>query len=175
MRRIQYQATIEMAAAFLSFSESSLVQTLMHKLKYENELQVGLYLGSEFGHQLLTSPHFRDIDVVIPVPLHPKKKKSRGYNQCDSVAQGIASILKLPVNTIDFVRLLNNPSQTNMHRMERYDNVENIFRCLNPTAFEGKHVLLVDDVLTTGATIGSAARCLNSAGCRVSVATLAMA
>lgn len=175
MRRIQYQATIEMAAAFLSFSESSLVQTLMHKLKYENELQVGLYLGNEFGRQLLTSPHFNNIDLVVPVPLHPKKKKSRGYNQCDSVAQGIASVLKLPVNTIDFVRLLNNPSQTNMHRMERYDNVENIFSCVHPAAFEGKHVLLVDDVLTTGATIGSAARSLNSAGARVSVAALAMA
>lgn len=175
MRRLKFKAEIEMAAAFLSFSESSLVQTLMHKLKYQNELEIGFYLGHEFGKQLLTSAHFKNIDLVVPVPLHPKKRKSRGYNQCDSVAEGIASVLKLPVNTVDLVRRLNNPSQTSMSRMERYDNAENVFSCLNPILFTGKHVLLVDDVLTTGATIGSAAQVLNSAGSRVSVATLAIA
>ncbi|GHE28501.1 ComF family protein [Sphingobacterium griseoflavum] len=175
MRRIKHKAPVEMAAAFLSFAKSSLVQTMIHKLKYGQGTAIGMYLGRRLGHQLLASPHFHQIDLIIPIPLHKKKQRKRGYNQSEYIARGIAEVLKVQLDTVNFIRPMNTASQTSMGRMDRYDNVENIFACLNMQALVGKHILLVDDVLTTGATIASAARTLDRNGCRVSVAVLAMA
>lgn len=175
-RRLRGKATVEMAAAYLSFAQSSLVQKLIHRLKYGNAHEVGIYLGRQFGQQLLRSPFFNRIDVIVPIPLHKKKERLRGYNQSEDIAKGIAEVLRCAVNTTDFIRTVNSNSQTTMNKTDRYDNVEGVFDCLTLTPFFNKHILLVDDVLTTGATLAAAAATLSEkANCRVSVAALAMA
>lgn len=175
-QRLLGKAPIGTGAAYLSFSKSSSVQTIIHKLKYRKDHRVGKYLGKCFGEQLLTTSFYSDIDVVVPLPLHQKKKRIRGYNQSEYIAQGIAEAMSLPVNQVDFMRVTNTETQTKKRRLERHDNVENAFSCARPSAFESKHVLLVDDVFTTGATIASAARTLaEQCRCKVSVAVLAIA
>ena len=175
-KRLLGKAAIDAGAAYLSFAKSSLVQVMIHKLKYKEDYRVGIYLGQDFGQQLKQSSLYRDIDVVVPMPLHRKKQRSRGYNQTDYIARGIAETMSLPINNTDFRRVVDTDTQTKKSRMERYENVEHVFVCAKPAAFAGKHILLVDDVLTTGATMASAVRTLQeSAGCRVSVAVLALA
>ena len=175
-KRMLGKTHIETGAAYFTFSKSSLVQTLIHKLKYKQGIAIGDYLGFCLGEQLKESTLYDDIDLILPLPLHPKKKKKRGYNQSESIAGGVARAMSLPVNTLDFQRVIDTASQTKKNRMERYTNVENAFTCIHPEAFANKHILLVDDVLTTGATLASASRVLlESCACRVSVAVLALA
>lgn len=175
-KRLLGKAAIETGSAYLSFSKSSLVQTMIHKLKYRKDYRIGTCLGQWFGSQLSTAPLYVDVDIVVPLPLHQKKKRLRGYNQSVYIAQGIAEAMSLPVNTTDFIRVRNTVSQTKKSRFDRYDNVEDAFICIDPAAFEDKHILLVDDVLTTGASIASAARTLLAqCRCKVSVGVLAMA
>ncbi|WP_187444026.1 ComF family protein [Sphingobacterium phlebotomi] len=175
-QRLLGKAPIYTGAAYLSFSKSSLVQAIIHKLKYRKDLRIGKYLGKCFGKQLLASTFYSDIDVVVPLPLHRKKKRIRGYNQSEYIAQGIADVMSLPLNQVDFVRIINTETQTKKSRVERHDNVEDAFFCIKPSVFESKHILLVDDVFTTGATIASAARALaEQCHCKVSIAVLAIA
>lgn len=175
-QRLIGKAPIYTAAAYLSFSKSSSVQTIVHKLKYREDYRIGKYLGKCLGKQLLLSPYYTSLDVVVPLPLHATKKRIRGYNQSEYIARGIAEVMSLPINQGDFIRTINTETQTKKSRMERYDNLEDAFSCITSSAFENKHVLLVDDVCTTGATIASAARTLvEQCNCKVSVAVLAMA
>jgi len=175
-QRLLGKAPIDTGAAYLSFSKSSLVQAMIHKLKYRKDHRVGKYLGRCFGTQLLASPFYSNIDVVVPLPLHQKKKRIRGYNQSEYIARGIAETMSLPLNYVDFVRVINTETQTKKSRVERHDNVEDAFSCAKPSAFESRHVLLVDDVFTTGATIASAVRTLaEECHCKVSVAVLTIA
>ncbi|PRD53878.1 ComF family protein [Sphingobacterium gobiense] len=175
-QRLLGKAPINTGAAYLSFSKSSLVQAIVHKLKYRQDYRIGTYFGRCFGMDLLTSPFYADIDVVVPLPLHQKKKRIRGYNQSDYIAQGVAEAMSLPLNRSDFVRLVNTETQTKKSRLERHDNVEDAFTCVRPSAFDCKHILLVDDVFTTGATVASAVRTLtDQCNCKVSVAVLAIA
>ncbi|TYP91806.1 ComF family protein [Sphingobacterium allocomposti] len=174
-RRLVGKVDIEAAAAYLSFRKSSLVQAMVHKLKYRGIHEIGTYFGRCFGSQLAQSFTFSELDLVVPVPIYHKKRKERGYNQSDYIAEGIAQALSLPLDTKNLIRNVHTESQTGKERLERYENVEAIFTCRAPEAFSGKHILLVDDVLTTGATVASAARTLiEQCGCRVSVAVLAL-
>ena len=175
-QRLLGKTHIEAGSAYLSFTKSSLVQAMIHELKYQQNNRIGKYLGECLGKQLLNSPFFTDIDLIVPVPLYKKKERIRGYNQSERIAQGIAEVMSLPVNRVDFMRIEDTETQTKKNREERFENVEQAFCCNNPIAFEGRHVLLVDDVLTTGATIASASRTLSEeAGCKISVAVLAIA
>lgn len=175
-QRMLGKANIETGAAYLSFSKSSSVQAMIHKLKYRREERIGRYLGGCFAEQLLDSPFYSDIDLIIPLPLHRTRKKRRGYNQSEYIAQGIAEKMTLPLNGKDFIRVLDTDSQTDKRRIDRYENMEGAFICLQTACFEDKHILLVDDVLTTGATLASATRTLMEQGhCKVSIAVLAIA
>jgi len=176
VKRLKGKADAAMASAYLSFSKSSLVQALIHKLKYQKRRDIALFLGEQLGRQLAKSPFYGSVDLIVPIPIHKKKRRIRGYNQSEMIALGIAKAMNLPVDTQSFVRAVHKQSQTTQQRLERYENVENVFACIRPERLQGRHVLLVDDVLTTGATLASAIATLKEATrCKISVATLAIA
>ncbi len=165
---------LKSATSFLFFNKGGSVQHLIHLLKYKNKKETGVYLGKLFGFELKDSPHFRDIDVIIPVPLHPKKEQMRGYNQSYCIASGIGASMGKPVEKNNLIRVVHTTSQTKKSRYDRWKNVKGIFAVQQPETLLNKHVLLIDDVLTTGATLeASASVLLEIEGVNVSVATLA--
>ena len=167
---------IKYAASYYTFSKGSQFQNLIHKLKYHNKQEIGIALGRHFGESLKNSEFFKDIDLIIPVPLHPKKEKIRGYNQANLVAIGLSKSMQKPVQTANLIRLVHTDSQTKKNKLERWQNVESIFELIDPTLLENKHILLVDDVVTTGSTLESCAHAiLKAEGAQVSIATLAYA
>lgn len=170
------RVNITYAASYYTFSKGSQFQGLIHKLKYHNKQEIGIALGRHFGESLKNSDFFKDIDLIIPVPLHPKKEKIRGYNQAYLVAIGLGKSMQKPVENGNLVRLVHTESQTRKNKLDRWKNVESIFQIVDETTLENKHILLVDDVVTTGATLESCAHALLKAeGAQVSIATLAYA
>lgn len=158
------------------FSKTGKVQNLIHGLKYHGCRENGVFLGREIGKSLLKAPDYQDIDVIVPIPLHPKKEKSRGYNQSHVIAQGISETMNVPIVEKCLVRNVFTATQTKKSRDERWENVKDIFELKNHEKLVGKHVLLVDDVLTTGATLISAGKALMQVErIKISVATVACA
>jgi ComF family protein len=149
---------VQSAAAAYFFTKDSLIQKLIFELKYKNNKAAGIYLGKLTGHLLLSSPRFQPIDVLIPVPLHPSKKRKRGYNQAELICQGMAAIIQKPILTQTVIRSHSTGTQTRQDRIHRWQNMENVFRVMDETAIAGKHILLVDDVITTGATLEACGR-----------------
>ncbi len=153
MNRFAGRVNIAGAAAMYQFNKGGSVQQLLHQLKYRGRQDVGEYIGKSLGHQLKNPDSvINNIDIVVPVPLHWKKLRKRGYNQCDPLAKGIADTLGVPFSDTALERRHENVSQTGKTRFERWENVAEIFAVAEPEKLEGKHVLLVDDVVTTGAT-----------------------
>ena len=144
---------VEKAAAFSFYTRGSRIRSLIHKLKYSGVKEIGFELGRIYAVPLKASGFTAGIDLIIPVPLHPSKKRIRGFNQSEYISEGVADITGLPVNTESLVRVGLSATQTNRSRYERWTNVEGIFRVSDAGAIRGKHVLLVDDVITTGSTI----------------------
>lgn len=133
-------------------------------------------MGRCMASELLPSGFFEGVDVLLPVPLHRKRQRKRGYNQSEWIARGVAAVVGLPVCTAAVERTANTDTQTHKSAFERWQNVEGIFEIRQPEVLEGKHVLIIDDVLTTGATtVGCASCLLQVKGVRISVLTLAMA
>jgi ComF family protein len=167
---------LEHGAALLLFSKGGRVQHLIHKIKYEGRQELALQLGRMLGERLRQSPDFQDIDLVSPIPLHPRRLRWRGYNQAACLAQGIAETLQKPFEEEALARVQFKKSQTRKGRIERLKNVQESFVVKNPDLLLHKHVLLVDDVLTTGATLEACALpILEVEGTKISMATLAMA
>lgn len=158
------------------FSKTGKVQHLIHGLKYHHCRENGIFLGQEIGKSLLKAHDYQGVDCIIPIPLHPKKEKIRGYNQSHIIAEGISEIMNIPIAEKCLVRSVFTDTQTKKSREDRYQNVKDIFEVRNPSQLAGKHVLLVDDVLTTGATLMSAGKALMQVeGIKISVATVACA
>jgi len=158
------------------FSKESLIQHLIHQLKYKNNKEVGIYLGKLMGRQILNSNRFQQIDYLIPLPLYPDKEHKRGYNQATIICNGISSAMNIPVINNNVMRLRFTETQTRKHRTERWENVEGSFVIKNESTLKGKHVLLVDDVITTGATLESCGHAIMKTGdIKLSIATLAFA
>lgn len=167
---------LEAGASMLYFRKHGLTQNLLHNLKYRGKREVGLELGRLYGHQLAESPWFRGLDGIIAVPLHPRKERLRGFNQSDCFAQGLSETLKIPHWKKMLIRSVATDSQTKKSRFERLENMQNAFQVKNPGRLRGKHILLVDDVLTTGATLEACAlQVLAIPETRVSMATIAIA
>jgi ComF family protein len=167
---------IEYATSFFYFSKGSKYQTLLHNLKYKGMKELGDEIGKHFGIDLIQSSSFSSVDVICPVPLHPRKEKKRGYNQSWWIASGLARQMQKELSTGNLKRITQTETQTRKSRFERWTNVEGIFELSNPEAFEGKHILLVDDVVTTGSTLEACAQSiLSKTNARVSIATLATA
>ena len=169
------RVNIKAATSFLFFSKMGRVQSLIHQLKYKRQKEVGLLIGKLFGDDLLNSPYYTDIDFIIPVPLHPKKLKTRGYNQSLMIANGLQESMGIEVFT-GLQRKAHSSTQTRKSRYERWENVKDIFEIKEHKRLESKSVLLVDDVLTTGATLEACAQVLlDISGLQISIATLAYA
>lgn len=166
---------IERAASLLDFKKGTLSQTLLHELKYNHRQEIGTALGARFAKKVKPSGFFEGMDLIIPVPLHPKKLRQRGYNQSMLFAKGIQEHSDLPVWGNILVRKVHTGTQTRKKRMERIDNVAEAFHLKDPDQIQRKHILLVDDVVTTGATLEAcAAKLLAIKGTKVSVATIAL-
>ena len=164
------------ASAFIFFVHGSGYRELIHSFKYYGRWRQAQQMGEWYGGELSRSGLYSDVDIVIPVPLHPRKTLKRGYNQSEYISIGIARQLGIPVDTRSVKRHVHNPSQARKEHRDRWDNVKGIFSLSHPERLAGKHVLLVDDVLTTGATITSCAEAIIAAvpSCRISIATLAV-
>lgn len=169
------RVSVESAAAFLYFEKSSSYRKLLHAFKYKGKKEIGHQLGRIFGHHLKNS-RFSDVDFIIPMPLHKNKLRKRGYNQSEELAKGIAqSMGKSMLNKV-LVRAVPSTTQTKKSRFERWQNVEGIFKCIDTDKIKNKHLLLVDDVVTTGATFEALVSEVNTvSGLKVSVAALAVA
>ncbi len=166
---------IRHASALIYYIHNSRWRDMMHRFKYNSEFRHGRRLGEWLGYELSESPIYADIEYVVAVPLHPFRRLSRGYNQSDSIAAGVAKTLRC--RRIGGVkRLRHNASQATTERSSRWRNVEDLFEVVDPALFAGRNVLLVDDVFTTGATIMSCAEAILDAAptCQLWIATLAV-
>lgn len=164
------------ATAMLYFKKGTKVQNLMHSLKYKNQTQVGVKLGQLMGNRLKLAETYQDIDWVIPVPLHQKKLKLRGYNQSEYIAKGLANELGVQMDIKSLFRNKATESQTKKARYHRYENMQDVFGVKEINDLADKHVLLVDDVITTGATLEACGNTLLAHGIKkLSIAALAFA
>ena len=164
------------AAAHLYFTKESLVQHLMHQLKYKGNKDLGLQLGRLMGNALKNVSRFNKIDALVPLPLYPSKEKKRGYNQATVLCEGIAEILSVPILNKVITRPQQTETQTKKGRIERWKNMEGKFQLIDPLAIQEKHLLLVDDVVTTGATLEACGNeLLNAPNVKLSIATLCVA
>lgn len=158
------------------FTKGTLIQTLIHQFKYKSNIDVGLYLGAIMGRSLLNSNRFTTIDALIPLPLNAEKEFKRGYNQATILCNGMAEVMGVPVIKNNVVRNRFTETQTKKHRAERWKNVESSFGTNDSAALRNKHILLVDDVVTTGATLEACGtEILKIEGTKLSIATLAYA
>ncbi len=163
------------AAALFLYLPGSDSSSLVQTLKFRNRPALGLRLGEQMAEEWLNTGLFSDVDCIVPVPLAADRQRSRGYNQSELLAEGMARKTGLPVEKTGVCRIVSNPSQTSVSRTARRENVEGVFKLLEPERFAGRHVLLVDDVVTTGATLTSLACEVAKAGdVRFSIAALAM-
>jgi len=164
------------ATSYLFFSKGGGTQQMIHHLKYKGNREIGNYLGRQFGRQLNESPLFNTAGALVPVPLHAKKEHKRGYNQSLIIAEGMADVMNTPVFSDVLFRNTYSSSQTRKSRYERWENVKGIFELKNGKRLQGKHVILVDDVITTGATLEACGnKLLEIPGIRLSIASLAYA
>lgn len=138
------------------FSKTGKVQHLLHQLKYQGNKDAGYFLGQQLGESIRNAEPFQGIDYLVPIPLHPKKEHLRGYNQSFVIAQGVEEKTGIPINKGVLIRKVYTSTQTRKSREERWDNVKEIFDVIDAEVFVSKHVLLIDDVLTTGATLMAA-------------------
>lgn len=158
------------------FTKETLIQTLIHEFKYKGNKDLGLYLGQIMGKSLLHSSRFPQIDALVPLPLFADKEFKRGFNQATILCNGISEVMNVPVLKNNVVRKRFTETQTKKHRTERWENVEGSFEINNTKEIKGKHILLVDDVVTTGATLEACgAEILNVEDTQLSIATLALA
>ncbi len=165
---------IRYSTSYFYYIKDSRYQHIIHHLKYSGRQHIGLELGRIFGTELMKTS-IASVDVIVPVPLHPKKLRKRGFNQSEVIARGMAGSMDKNIITGALERIRYTASQTNRSRYERWENVEGIFRVKKPHLLAGKHILLTDDVVTTGSTLEAcASEILKIQGTTVSVATLAV-
>jgi len=167
---------LQSAYALFYFAKGGKVQSLMHHLKYKGIKELGNLAGKMAGSELMKNHVFQTVDVIIPVPLHKKRLRERGYNQSAHFAYGIAPCLNAEVDENNLVRLAATETQTHKSRFERFNNMREVFKIKNPENLKGKHVLLVDDVITTGSTLEACGiQLLRIEGLKLSIATIAYA
>lgn len=170
--RIPYQH----ATSLYVFRKGNTVQQLVHAMKFHSNSDLCIFMGRQMGLELLHSGRFDDIDLLVPVPLHWRRRLQRGYNQSELLCRGISEVMGRPVNKRALVRHRNTHQQSMQASGDREENVRDAFSVRHPDDLQGKHLLLVDDVLTTGATLGSCCDALKLVNnLKISIATLSIA
>lgn len=166
---------VEKGTAMFYYNHESPYRQILFELKYRHCPQIGYAFGKAWAQHLAPQSFFEGIDMLIPLPLANKRKRERGYNQSEWIARGIAAVTGIPIRTDIVRRAIANPTQTHLDKEQRRSNVNNIFQLQQPDAIENKHILLIDDVMTTGATLISCCRTLLAPNCgtRISIFVLA--
>ncbi len=167
---------VEIVTAQFYYHHNSRWRRMVHDIKYFRSWYMAYRMGRSYGDQLRKAKIFQDIDIIIPIPLHPRRQISRGYNQSELIAQGMGKSLKIKVDTSAVRRKRHNISQVStLNKDSRWGNVHGIFSVSHPERLEGKKILIIDDVFTTGATVSACIEALKSVpSCKISVATLAV-
>ena len=167
---------VKEVASLLLYKKGTSTQHILHALKYKGQKELGAYLGEYYGKLLVQEPRFQTIDYIIPIPLHPKKQRKRGYNQSEWIAKGLSKGMGKPYRTDILARAQFTETQTKKSRFSRWENVKEVFVATEADDIKGKHLLICDDVLTTGATMEAAIQQLQTIpDVTVSVVTLATA
>lgn len=165
---------LNFATSTFHFTEDSRMQHILHQMKYKDALALGIYMGRLMGYSLAKLIQEHQIDLCIPMPLHRRKLFSRGYNQATLLCKGIREITQLDYDEKALIRIHHTQTQTHKSRVERWKNVSGVFKAVNPNAIQGKNILVIDDVITTGASTESCAHALyNSGAGSISIASLA--
>ena len=149
---------MERAAAYLFFEKDNPIQDMVHKMKYRDQPMIGYQLGKQAAIEMQYAGFFDSIDIIVPMPLHPKRLRERGYNQSEYIAKGISDITGIPVDTTHVMRIKNTPQQALQRGEARKQNVADAFEVNHPEQMYRKHILLVDDLITTGETMRSCLR-----------------
>lgn len=165
---------VEEVCSFLAYTPQGKAQQLIHQLKYKGHQEIGTFLGTWFGHLLQTTQKFNTVDVIIPVPLHKRKLQQRGYNQLSLFGKSLSKALHIPFLENVLVRVTDTNTQTNKNRLERFYTIQTKFQLTKEEPLQHKHILLIDDVITTGATLLACSEVLkNVEGVTISIATMA--
>jgi len=168
------RCSIQFASSSFFYVEKTPIQQLIHEVKYKEQQQLGRWLGQIMGRQLDDVFQSNKVDLMLPMPLHPKKQKQRGYNQATLLCEGIHAVTACNFTEQILIRNTNTKTQTKKTRIERWDNVSDVFCITKTDAIINKHIVLVDDVITTGAsTEACAATLLKEGACAVSICSLA--
>ena len=175
IERLAGKVALEKASSYFYYNKGGIAQKLIAEIKYRGNRNLGEWIGCYIAKDMISSGFFQDIDYLIPVPLHRSKEKKRGFNQAEKIAGGIAQVTKIPLETSNILRTKANTSQTRKGVFDRWRNTLNLFQNKNPGLFKDKHILLIDDVLTTGSTLEAVAQSLlKSEGVKISILTLAI-
>jgi ComF family protein len=165
-KRINGRIPVKYVMTLFKFVKGSRVQQILHALKYQNQPEIGKLLGRVYGNELKNSGYASEFDLIIPVPIHSSRRRKRGYNQSDEFGKGLSEILEIPCSDVVMERKSKTETQTKKSKLQRWENVSEVFGVLKPNEIQGKKILLVDDVVTTGATLEACGKLLVDFGCK---------
>lgn len=175
-KKLWGRVKLEHTSSYLHFIKEGMVQQMLHQLKYKGMKNIGLKLGNLYAQELQTLEVIKQVDLIIPVPMYHSKEKQRGFNQSLLIAEGISEVLAKPIDKEHLIKVKSTGSQTKLNRWNRWLNQNEKFELTNTHIFENKHILMVDDVITTGATVEACVSLLNNIpNCTVSAVFLASA
>jgi ComF family protein len=173
-KRLSLQMPLARAMALFKFSKNGRVQQLLHQLKYKNHPEIGLMLGRVYGERIMAGGLGQSFDLILPVPLHPARRRRRGYNQSAKFAEGLSETLGIPFSDDTLARRIKTETQTRKTKLDRLENMKDVFQLKRRENLTGRRILLVDDVVTTGATLEACGQLLLSEGCsELSIACIA--